>query len=45
VTAKVQETNELFGKNGGFLVAPAHILDPSIPWDNIVAFIDAAKSL
>jgi uroporphyrinogen decarboxylase len=41
----VQEANELFGKNGGFLVAPAHILDPAIPWDNIVAFIDAAKEL
>lgn len=45
VTVKVQEANELFGKNGGFLVAPAHILDPAIPWDNIVAFIDAAREL
>jgi uroporphyrinogen decarboxylase len=45
VTSKVRETNKLFGENGGFLVAPAHILDPSIPWDNIVAFIEAAKSL
>jgi uroporphyrinogen decarboxylase len=45
VTAKVHDTNELFGKNGGFLVAPAHILDPAIPWDNIVAFIKAAKEL
>ena len=45
VTSKVRETNKLFGENGGFLVAPAHILDPSIPWDNIVAFIDAARGL
>ena len=45
VTVKVRETNELFGKNGGFLVAPAHILDPAIPWENIEAFIDAANEL
>jgi uroporphyrinogen decarboxylase len=45
VTSKVREANKLFGENGGFLVAPAHILDPSIPWDNIVAFIDAARGL
>jgi uroporphyrinogen decarboxylase len=45
VTSKVLETNRLFGENGGFLVAPAHILDPAIPWENVVAFIDAAKSL
>jgi uroporphyrinogen decarboxylase len=45
VSANVRETNRLFGVNGGFLMAPAHILDPSIPWDNIVAFIDAAKGL
>jgi uroporphyrinogen decarboxylase len=43
VTSKVQETNELFGENGGFLMAPAHILDPAIPWDNIMAFIEAAR--
>ena len=43
VRAKVQETNELLGKEGGFLLAPAHILDPAIKWENIVAFIDAAK--
>ena len=43
VRAKVKETNELLGKEGGFLLAPAHILDPAINWENIVAFIDAAK--
>jgi uroporphyrinogen decarboxylase len=45
VASKVRETNELLGGNGGFLIAPAHILDPAIPWDNIVAFVDAAKKL
>ena len=43
VALKVHEIKGLFGKDGGFLLAPAHILDPSIPWDNVMAFIDAAK--
>ncbi len=42
---KVHDINEIFGKDGGFLLAPAHILDPAIPWENIVAFVDAAKTL
>ena len=45
VAEKVLELNEIFGKENGFLVAPAHILDPSIPWDNIQAFISTARDL
>ncbi len=45
VRSKVKETNGLLGKNGGFLIAPAHILDPAIPWENIMAFINAARTL
>ncbi len=45
VRAKVQETNEILGEHGGLLLAPAHILDPAIPWENVVAFIEAAKAL
>lgn len=45
VGEKVQETNVLLGKDGGLLLAPAHILDPAIPWENIVAFVKAAKAL
>ena len=45
VAAKVREVNSIFGKENGFVVAPAHILDPSIPWDNIQAFIQTARDL
>jgi uroporphyrinogen decarboxylase len=45
VRAKVLETNELLGNGEGLLIAPAHILDPAIPWGNIVAFVEAAKAL
>jgi uroporphyrinogen decarboxylase len=43
VQKAVRETSELLGKGGGLLLAPAHILDPSVPWDNIEAFIEAVK--
>jgi uroporphyrinogen decarboxylase len=44
VRNKVKETiNLLGGKDGGFLLAPAHILDPSVPWENVIAFIEEAK--
>jgi uroporphyrinogen decarboxylase len=39
----VRQTADQLGKGGGFLLAPAHILDPSVPWDNIEAFIEAVK--
>ena len=45
VIAKVKETRDILGKEGGYLVAPAHILDPSVPWDNVMAYIEAAKGL
>jgi len=45
VASKVYETNEILGKKGGLLIAPAHILDPAIPWDNIIAFVDAVNNL
>ncbi len=44
VKAKVMETTELLGRDGGLLLAPAHILDPAIPWENIEAYISAATN-
>lgn len=43
VRRAVRQTSELLGKGGGFLLAPAHILDPSVPWSNIEALIDAVQ--
>ncbi len=45
VRAKVIETTRMLGKEGGLLLAPAHILDPAIPWENIVAYISAATNI
>jgi len=32
------------GPNGGMLVAPTHLLEPEVPWENILAFVEACKT-
>ena len=44
VEFKVREVQNVLGKNGGLLIAPTHILEPEVPWANIVAFIKASKN-
>jgi uroporphyrinogen decarboxylase len=41
VRAEVRERIETVGRGGGLLIAPAHVLQPDTPWENIVAFFDA----
>lgn len=43
VGKKVREVQRILGKNGGLLIAPSHILEPEVPWENIIAFIENAK--
>ena len=40
VRARVREV----GRGGGLILAPAHVLGPETPWENIVAFFEAADS-
>jgi len=44
VRRAVREAAEMLGSGGGLLLAPAHILDPAVPWENVEAFIDAARN-
>ena len=44
VTAAVTEVRQALGGKGGLLVAPTHILEPEVPWENILAFVDAARA-
>jgi uroporphyrinogen decarboxylase len=32
-------------RGGGLILSPAHVLSPEVPWQNIVAFFEAADSL
>ena len=38
------EMIEQVGKGGGLVLAPTHLLEPEVPWENIEAFVETAKS-
>ena len=44
VRAKVQEVKAVLGREGGLLIAPSHILEPEVPWENVLAFVEEAKT-
>lgn len=39
----VREMKQKVGSGAGFVLAPTHLLEPEVPWANIMAFIEAAK--
>jgi uroporphyrinogen decarboxylase len=45
VREEVRLRIETVGQGGGLLLAPTHSLEPDVPWDNIVAFVEAAREL
>ncbi|MBI3948141.1 MAG: hypothetical protein HY321_19645 [Armatimonadetes bacterium] len=40
---EVKERMETIGAGGGYLMTPSHLVNADIPWENIVAFFDAAE--
>ncbi len=44
VREEVRTRIRTVGRGGGFILAPAHVLGPEVPWENIVAFFEAADS-
>lgn len=43
VRQKVHHFLDLTGEKGGLLVAPTHLLEPEVPWENIKAYVQACK--
>jgi uroporphyrinogen decarboxylase len=43
VEEAVKRNIEIIGKAGGLLLAPTHMIEPDVPWENIEAFIGAIK--
>ena len=43
VRAEVKERIETVGRGGGFLIGPAHVIEPEVPWENILAFVQAVR--
>ena len=39
----VESRIEKLGMDGGLVLAPTHMLEPEVPWENIDAFVDAAQ--
>lgn len=39
----VRERIENVGKGGGLLLAPTHVVEPEVPWENIMAFVEGVK--
>jgi uroporphyrinogen decarboxylase len=31
------------GKNGGLLIGPTHVLEPEVPWENLLSFVEAVE--
>ena len=44
VQSEVRTRIREVGQGGGLILAPAHVLGPEVPWENIVAFFQAADS-
>ena len=42
VAAEVKLRMETIGAGGGYIMTPSHLVNADIPWENIVAFFDAA---
>lgn len=43
VKAKTKEIIETVGKGGGLCIAPTHMLEPDVPYENIEAFVETVK--
>jgi uroporphyrinogen decarboxylase len=43
VEKKTRETAGILGKYGSLLLAPTHILEPEVPWENVTTFVKTAK--
>jgi uroporphyrinogen decarboxylase len=43
VRAATRQVIEEAGAGGGLLVAPAHLIERDIPWENVLAFVEAVQ--
>jgi len=43
VRKAVQKNIETVGYDGGLVLAPTHLIEPEVPWENIMAFVDEVQ--
>ena len=39
----VKENLDIARTKGGLFVAPTHLLEPEVPWENILAYVEAFR--
>lgn len=44
IREEIRQRLDFVGKGGGLLICPTHVLEPEVPIDNIIAYIDACKA-
>lgn len=44
VKREVYRNLEIAGDKGGLYCVPTHLLEPEVPWENIIAYVEACKS-
>lgn len=35
---------DTLGRDGGYLIGPNHVVEPEVPWENLMAFIEAVET-
>lgn len=43
VRQTVHDVLNMAGKKGGILAAPTHLLEPEVPWENVMAYVEACR--
>ena len=43
VRREVEKNLKIAGDKGGLFVSPTHLLEPEVPWENILAYVDACR--
>ena len=43
VRARVKEVIEKYGREGGLMISPTHVLEPDVPLANIEALVEACR--
>ena len=39
----MREMIDTVGVGGGLVLAPTHLVEPEVPWENLLAFVDEAR--
>jgi uroporphyrinogen decarboxylase len=43
IRAEVFRNLDIAGDKGGLFCCPTHMLEPEVPWENVLAYVDACR--